>query len=128
VTPNGSPASVSLTVITTKHSSLVPFPGIPRGGPLALGLWAVSFGLLGFLLWVRWRHRSDSSAGGRSLPLARRLTATGLALAVVLGSSGCRGVSSNVGTPTGNYTITIKGTLSSNTDVQRTVTFNLAVT
>jgi thiamine transporter ThiT len=49
-----------------------------------------------------------------------------LALAALVGS--CRGVYSPGGTPSGNYSITVNGTLTSNPSVVRYVTVNLAVT
>jgi hypothetical protein len=51
-----------------------------------------------------------------------------LVLTLLLALSGCRSQLAAGGTTTGNYTITVRGTLKSNTAVQRTATINLAVT
>jgi hypothetical protein len=130
VTPNGSPASVTLTVSTVKNASLLyhrrtPLDGVPP--PLALML--LSLASLWFLYRVWRRERTSSAAVLRSLRFSWRLAGICLALALLLGMSSCRSPGLGPGgTPTGNYTIVIKGTLSSNTDVQRGTTFNLAVT
>jgi len=130
VTPSGSPASVTLTVRTIKNSSLLYHRRTPLGGvPPPLALMLLSLGSLWLLYRVWRRDRTSSATVLRSLLLSWRLAGISLALALLLAFSGCRGGSAGgEGTPTGNYTITIKGTLNSNTDVQRTTTFNLAVT
>jgi len=130
VTPSGSPASVTLTVRTIKNSSLLYHRRTPLGGvPPPLALMLLSLGSLWLLYRVWRRERTSSATVLRSLLLSWRLAGISLALALLLAFSGCRGGSAGgEGTPTGNYTITIKGTLNSNTDVQRTTTFNLAVT
>ena len=51
-----------------------------------------------------------------------------LALATLVGSCRSAVSSSPGGTPTGNYSITITGTLGSNTAVVRSTTVNLSVT
>jgi len=56
-----------------------------------------------------------------------RFVAVSLVLVVLSGSNACRSISSS-GTTTGNYTITVTGTLGSNTTVLRSTTFNLSVT
>jgi hypothetical protein len=90
------------------------------------------------------RGRRDGAVGTwqpASLPRCRRdrgatsvrrwLSVPGLAmtllLALLLLEGGCRGTISPTGTPAGNYTITITGTLNSNTGVVNTATVNLAV-
>ncbi|MGD0921747.1 MAG: SBBP repeat-containing protein, partial [Terriglobia bacterium] len=129
VTPNGSPASVTLTVTTVKNSSLLYNRRTPFGGSrLPFVLWLMLFGPLWFLFRVWKRERTGSATVLRSLLLSWRLAGISLALALLLGMSSCRGVGGVGGTPTGNYTITVRGILNSNTDVQRTTTFNLAVT
>jgi hypothetical protein len=130
VTPSSSPASVTLTVRTIKNSSLLYHRRTPLGGvPPPLALMLLSLGSLWLLYRVWRRERTSSATVLRSLLLSWRLAGISLALALLLAFSGCRGGSAGgEGTPTGNYTITIKGTLNSNTDVQRTTTFNLAVT
>jgi hypothetical protein len=125
VTPNGSPVSVTLTITTRKNESLV----FPRGTPfdvdrLPFMLWPLAFGSLWLLFWA-WRRQKPPAH--HSLRLWWKLAGISVALALLLALSGCRG-GLGEGTPTGNYTITIRGTLKSNTDVQRTTTFNLAVT
>jgi hypothetical protein len=120
---------VTLRVITVKNASLLYHRRTPLGGvPPPLALMLLSLGSLWLLYRVWRRDRTSSATVLRSLLLSWRLAGISLALALLLAFSGCRGGSAGEGTPTGNYTITIKGTLNSNTDVQRTTTFNLAVT
>jgi hypothetical protein len=58
-----------------------------------------------------------------------RLAALSLILALNLALAGCRASTLVIsGTTTGNYVITIQGTLLSNTAVVRYTTFNLSVT
>ena len=130
VTPKGSPASVTLTVTTVKNASLIHHRRTPLGGARPpLVLWLLGFASLWFLFRIWRRDRTGSPTVLHSLLLSWRLAGISLALALLLALSGCRGESGlGGGTPTGNYTITITGTLSSNTAVQRTTTFNLAVT
>ena len=130
VTPNGtSPKSVSLTIITTLTSSW------PRGsGRGPTGNWPIylMIGLVG--LAAVWRflplgERPPTLAVGAfrrwfSLP---RLAA-GFMLALLLAEGGCRSANlTPTGTPTGNFSITISGTLNSNTAVVRTTIITLAV-
>jgi hypothetical protein len=129
VTPSGSVTTSKLTVSTLKSSSstfgpVLPFRSWPPG--------------IMFLAWVAalalaiglWRHRRFAQATGAHPRLAvPRFVAVMVAVALLSCLSACRptGLVSG-GTPTGNYTITVTGTLSSNTTVTRTTTFNLAVT
>jgi hypothetical protein len=125
VTPSGSPVSVTLTVATTKLASaslLGPIKTLLRRPPPPAALWLVVLGLLGLLLSVRRRNKTAVCRSGWW-----RLAAISLVAALLLVLSACRG-GLGEGTPTGNYTITVKGVLSSNTSVERTTTFNLAVT
>jgi hypothetical protein len=125
VTLKGSPVSVTLTITTTKNASLFFPTRSPFGGDrLPFVLWLLAFGSLWFLFWV-WRRQRPPVR--RSLRLWWRLAGISVALALLFALSGCRG-GLGAGTPTGNYTITVKGILSSNTNVERTTTFNLAVT
>jgi hypothetical protein len=127
VSPKGSPASVTLTVTTIKNASLLYHRRTPPGGvppPLALTL----LGLPWLLFRICRRDRAGSAAILRSLLHSWRLAGISLALALAVILTGCRGTLGSGGTPIGNYTITVKGILNSNTDVQRTATFNLAVT
>jgi hypothetical protein len=118
VTPSGSPVKVNLVVTTTISKTGTGPRGWPFGSaPPHLGLWLMGVGLLGSLLLIRNRKRAPSFA----------ILASVLLLALLLGS--CRsGTFAPAGTPSGNYTITVNGTLNSNTVVVRTVNFNLAVT
>ncbi|HEV2424941.1 MAG TPA: SBBP repeat-containing protein [Terriglobia bacterium] len=128
VTPNGkSPASVALTISTTQSASLWRWwPGGrgPRFTPLPGLIAAVCLSLLLALLAMRrlWP--------GAALP--RRLAGWPVMLALMLLSlmflGACRGVYATAPTPTGNYIITITGTLNSNNTVQESTTVDLAIT
>jgi hypothetical protein len=127
VTPHGSPASVTMTVTTTKTARFFGRPDDPfRGPPALIMLWLVCLAGLGGLLYARKRGRAGPFAVRPQMPLALRLVALGVMLAVLSWSSACRSITS-VGT-TGNFTITVQGILTSNTSVIRTTTFNLAIT
>jgi hypothetical protein len=130
VTPNGSSVSVALTINTTKNAALMrrwkPFGGTPPAGWL---LGVACLGALWSLIHLRMRLGVRQ---GRILALAAvwpKLAILSLVLALALLAGSCRGVVGlGGGTPTGNYTISINGTLTSNTTVVRSATVNLAVT
>jgi hypothetical protein len=131
VTPNGtSPKSVALTLNTTLTSS---WPRGPGRGPTSQLPIFVLIGLVGLV--VLWRflplgeHSPAFCASGFRRWLSLPTLVAGLMLALLLLEGGCRsGTLSSSGTPTGNYSITINGTLNSNTAVIRTTIINLAVT
>jgi hypothetical protein len=128
-TPNGtSPLSVPLTINTVKYvaPSAVP-PWGPSGKlpPIILGLLT----LLAIASLALGKRRRAPYAWLGSGWLGVRLAIVSLILAMDLALVGCR--SSTLlqsGTTVGNYTITINGTLTSNTAVLRTAQLNLAVT
>jgi Beta-propeller repeat/HYDIN/CFA65/VesB-like, Ig-like domain len=128
VTPSGSAVTSTLTVQTNKVSAIPPGPVTPFQGAPPLLLWLASMILLGTLHYAWRRRRADGAP--RMLLLSWKTSALGLALVFLSGLTACRpaNTSSNTGTATGNYTITIVGTLSSNTGVTRTTTVNLSVT
>jgi hypothetical protein len=131
VTPNGtSPATVSLTINTTVTSSW------PRGsgrGPTRRFPIYILIGLVGLVALWRFLPLGDqppapAASGYRRWLSLPRLVA-GLMLALLLLEGGCRsGTLSPTGTPTGNFSITVAGTLNSNTAVVRSTIINLAVT
>lgn len=128
VTPNGSAATVNLNVFTNKVATHLPRPNAPFGGaPPSLIYWLAGTLLLGAIHYT-WRRRRGMAP--RRLLLSWKLSALGLAMLFLSGLTGCRpaNVTGNAGTATGNYTISIVGTLGSNTTVQRTTTVNLSVT
>ena len=134
VTPNGtSPKSVSVTINTTLTSSW------PRGsgrGPTGkwplLPITGLIIGIMGLAALWRFlplgeRTPALAASGLRRWLSLPRLAAAGLMLALLL-LAGCRSANlSPTGTPTGNYSITINGTLNSNTAVVRTTIITLAV-
>jgi hypothetical protein len=131
VTPNGkSPSSVALTVQTTLTSSW------PRGGgrepSRKLPIYLI-IGLVGLIALWRFRTLGERppvlTAGGFRPWLSLPRLVGGLMLALLLLEGGCRsGTLSPSGTPTGNFSITINGTLNSNSAVVRSTIINLAVT
>jgi len=131
VTPQGGPVTVTLTVNTIKGASSLIRRWLPPGGaPPPAWLLLLCMGVLWSMLRLR-RYLNDREATGLRLPpIWSKTVSLGLALALVALLAGCRPASttSSSGTPTGNYTITVTGTLSSNTAVVRSTTVNLAVT
>jgi hypothetical protein len=119
---------VKLTIFTTLTSS---WPrGAPRGPIGKLPIYVIVL-LVGLVALSRLRPlRKWSSATARS-GFRRWLSfprlAACLALALLLLEGGCRSTVNPTGTPTGNFSIAINGTLNSNTAVIRTTIVNLAV-
>jgi len=129
VTPNGiSPSSVNLTINTVKY---VPpthtLPRFPNGKlpPLIFGLLSLA-GLASLALGNRRRARRGWLGSGW---LGVRLATLSLILAFNLALAACRAPTLvTAGSPTGGYTVTVSGTLVSNTAVVRYTTLALAVT
>jgi hypothetical protein len=126
-TPNGSPVNVTMTVNTVRVAMFLNPPRGPFRTPPLLALCLVSLAAAGALIRARRRHPVRATSGVRPLPMSWRFVAVSLVLVVLSGSNACRSISSS-GTTTGNYTITVTGTLGSNTTVLRSTTFNLSVT
>jgi hypothetical protein len=128
-TLNGVPLNVALSIQTVKYIQPVPThspPRFPPGKlpPLILGVLSLlALASLALTSRRRARHGSLGSAW-----LAVRLATLSLILALDLTLGSCRSGVTSTGTVTGNYTITIYGTLVSNTGVVRSTTINLAVT
>jgi len=146
VTPNGSaPITAMLTVTTEKNSVSGPRSGrrptFPVAGtrPLAAP-WLLSFLALATLATLvaagRWPHAARH--GRRRLGLSRLVLA--VAMLFVLVWAGCEnfgvspiGTPTLPGTPPGNYTLVVQGTLngasgsSSSSSVTRSTTVNLSV-
>ncbi len=125
-TPNGSPVSVNLTVSTTKGSSS--WPPV-RGAPPPDVWWFACLAALAATAYLWKRRRAAFRGELLSARLRWSLASLTLGLMLLSGLSACRpsGVSATA-TTTGNYAITIIGTLNSNTTVTRTAVVNLAVT
>ena len=128
VTPNGTAASsLGLTISTTQTASL--WRWIRRIPPRML-LFLV-LGLFGTMLMLHAASKRFSAARFvvPRLLIGARLAVLGLLLLSLLLLGACRGISSQTSpTPTGNYIITITGTLNSNTAVQETTTVDLSIT
>jgi len=128
-TPNGSaPSSVSLTVTTTQQTSIWKlWPGQIRP-PRPLLILGVVLIVLTLALSIKAKQLFPERASTLAPLIASRSLVLGILL-VFLWLLGCRGISSNTSpTPTGNYIITVMGTLNSNTTVQETTTVDLSVT
>jgi hypothetical protein len=125
VTPSGSPATVTLTIQTTKNSS-VPPPSVPPDmiPPLMVALLVLV--LVGLLVLRRSRYRYPKIAGRRWLQIQVGTLCLLIMCELFLGS--CRSTPSATGSTTGNYIITINGTLGSNSSVVRSTNIDLAVT
>ncbi len=127
VTPNGSgPSAVTVTVTTTAASLLAPAP--PASRPPALPFdWELLAAALALLLATATRRRE---ARQRSLPRRARLAAlllAAVALAACGGGGsggGGGGAKSSPGTPSGSYTLTVKGSAGS---VSHSTTLKLTV-
>jgi hypothetical protein len=130
-TPNGStPTSVSLSISTAKYippaAAHTP-PRFPPGRlpPLIFGLLSLA-GLASLALGNRRRARNGWLGSGW---MVVRLATLSMILALNLALVACRSDTLvQSGTVTGGYTITISGTLISNTVVVRYTTVALAVT
>jgi hypothetical protein len=128
-TLNGNPLNVSLTVQTVKYIEPTPTHSLPRYPPgkippLILG--GLSLLALASLALASRRRASHGSRSPAWLVL--RLATLGLILGLGLTLGSCRSGVTSTGTVTGNYVITIDGTLTSNTGVVRKTSVNLAVT
>jgi hypothetical protein len=127
VTLNGKvPSSVALTLSTTQSVSA--WRWFRRVPPRPLMLVALTSFALMLLLQLMRKRRGYASAHAR-LAMAARITAAVVVLLSLLLLAACRSVTTSTGpTPTGNFIITITGTLNSNTAVQETTTVDLAIT
>jgi len=132
VTLNGTSPTVStLTINTTKYiAPTSPVHALPRfpGGrlpPLIFGLLSLA-GLASLALRNRRRPRYGWRGAGW---LGVRLATLSLILALNLAMAACRANTLAItGTATGNYVVTVQGTLASNTSVNRYVTLALSIT
>ena len=126
VAPNGGPASVTLTIQTTKNGEMPPPPAVPPGvlPPLIFCLFVLV--LLGSLALAYKQNRFPKLAGQRWLRVQVCMLCLLILGEVFLGS--CRTNPTTTGSTTGNYSITINGTLGSNSSVVRSTIVNLAIT
>ncbi len=127
-TPNG-PTQVTLSIATVKYVPTTThiFPGFPKGKlpPLIFGLLCLA-GLASLALGNKRRGRQGWLGSGW---LGLRLATLSLILALNLAMAACRSsVLVISGTATGNYVITIQGTLLANTAVVRYCTLDLSTT
>jgi hypothetical protein len=81
-----------------------------------------------FIAWKR--YRAGSNTGFRPSTVSWKLATLSVAMLVLSSLTACRSANTSSAAPTatGNYTITITGTLTSNTAVARSTTVNLSVT
>ena len=123
VTPSGV-TKVTLTIQTTKNSNTPPPPAVPPGmvPPLMVGFLV----LIMAGLFMLSRRRNRGLAGRRWVVL--QVCALCLLLLGETFLVSCRSTPTVTGSTTGNYTITITGTLGSNSTVVRSTNVNLAIT
>lgn len=125
VTPSGV-TTITLTVQTTKNASAPPPPAVPPG--MVPPLMVAFFVLVLAGLFVLGRRRSRlTGLAGRRWAVVQVCTLCLLLLGETFLVS-CRSTPTTTGSTTGNYTITINGTLGSNSSVVRSTNINLAVT
>lgn len=126
VTPSGGAATVTLSLQTTKNAGVPPPPVVPPGmvPPLMVFLLMV---VLAGLVWLRRSRNRFPSVAGRRWVLVQVCM---LCLLIVCETFlvSCRSTPTATGSTTGNYIITINGTLGSNSSVVRTATIDLSVT
>jgi hypothetical protein len=129
VTPGPTnPSTVTLTINTVKYVSPTHSPPLYPTDKIPPGVWGL-LGMLGLAsLALGSRRRSQPGLWGINW-FGIRLAALSLILALDLVLAACRpAIFVTQGTTTGNYTITVNGTLVSNTAVVRTTVVNLSVT
>ncbi|HET7215008.1 MAG TPA: SBBP repeat-containing protein [Terriglobia bacterium] len=123
VTPSGV-TTVKLTIQTTKNASLPPPPAVPPGMVPPLMVAFLVLVLAGLFALRRRRYRG---LAGRRWVVVQVCTLCLLLVGETFLVS-CRSTPTATGSTTGNYTITINGTLGSNSSVVRSAAVNLAVT
>ena len=126
VTPKGGVATVTLTIQTTKNANLPPSPLIPPGAIPPLMVSLVVLILAGLFVVSRNRNRFPRLAGKRWVHVQVCTLCLLILCEVFLGS--CRSNPTTTGSTTGNYSVTINGTLGSNSSVVRSAIVNLAIT
>jgi hypothetical protein len=126
VTPSGGAATVTLTLQTTKNATVPPPPVVPPGMAPPLMVALLVLVLAGLVVLGRSRNRFPTLAG-RSWVLVQVCTLCLLILCETFLVS-CRSTPTTTGSTTGNYIITINGTLGSNSSVVRSTTIDLSVT
>jgi hypothetical protein len=137
---NGSIITATVTVETTSQESgsglsPPPTPTLRLGPRSGVALWAAWLALALALLAANAACNRKRDGGGLArLQMSLRLAALGMMLAVVALGFGCgptttglRITPASSGTPSGNYTIGIIGTLGNNNSVSRVTTVNLSV-
>jgi Cep192 domain 4/Beta-propeller repeat len=125
VTPSGGPSTVTLTIQTTKNASSPP-PVVPPGMVPPLMVAILVLVLAGLFLLGRSRNRFPRMAGRRWVQVQICTLCLLILSEGFLGS--CRSTPSTTGSTTGNYIITINGTLGSNSSVIRSTNIDLSVT
>jgi hypothetical protein len=137
---NGSTVTATLTVETTSQESgsglsPPPTPTLRLGPRSGVALWAAWLALALALVAANAASSRKRDGGGLArLRMSLRLAALGMMLAVVAFGFGCGSTTTGLkitpassGTPSGNYTIVITGTLGNDNSVSRTTTVNLSV-
>ena len=126
VTPSGGAATVTLTLQTTKNASVPPAPFVPPGMVPPLMVFLFVLVMAGLFVLGRSRNRRPTLAGKRWALV--QVCALCLLILCETFLVSCRTTPSPTGSTTGNYIITINGTLGSNSSVVRRTTIALSVT
>ncbi|MGH9446941.1 MAG: choice-of-anchor D domain-containing protein, partial [Terriglobia bacterium] len=132
VIPNGkSPSTVSLTIVTTTQVSVWNFwsghKPPPRWMLIVAGVWLIfALGLFIKGDWLAQQYRGRRAC--TFIRITSRAFTFGFLVVLLLLFASCRGVGSGAPTPSGDFFVTVTGTMNANTNVVENTVVDLAVT